>query len=321
MAYQSFGEERGDSDSATKLVALALPEDLAGKRFLDIGCNEGFFCLEAIRRGAAHAVGIDLDASVLERARARADGLPIDYRHGDWWDLPQGPFDVILMSSALHYERRPKELMAEIARRLSPGGVFVLEAGVYARSDEKMWVEVQRHDGALRFPTRRMLVEDILSSMAVRYIGPSVSQSGDPLGRQVFHCWKRRPTAIVITGESGQGKTYLTTLLAAHSAAARIDHDHILALIAQDEFASRDALVREIVARFRVDKIYRLVSELVAEGKGPAYGRLLASYVPSEMDLVVVEGFAFQFPEVMDPFVERLQAQSFVVWRAGRCGA
>lgn len=320
MGYQSFGDERGDSDSAAKLAVLDLPVDMRAKRFLDIGCNEGFFCLEAIRRGAAQAVGVDMDAAVLERARARAAGLPVLYQNSSWWQLPEGPFDVILMSSALHYEPRPKAFLAEVARRLAPDGLFVLEAGVYANSDEKMWVDVQRHDGALRFPTRRMLVEDILQSMAVRYIGPSVSQAGDPLGRQVFHCWARRPTAVVLSGGSGEGKTYLTSLLTVRSGAARVDHDHVLALIAKDEFSSRDPLVRKIVERFQVDKIYRLVAELVAEGEGEAYGRLLAKFVPSENDLVVVEGFGFLFPQVMDAFVSELQARRFVIWRAERAG-
>lgn len=318
MGYQSFDDQKGDSDSAAKLVALSLPADMSGKRFLDIGCNEGYFCLEAIRRGAVQAVGVDANASVLERARARAEGLPVVYQHSNWWELPEGPFDVILMSSALHYEPRPKELVLEIARRLAPDGTFVLEAGVYGSSSEKIWVDVQRHDGSLRFPTRRSLVEDILSCMSVRYIGPSVSQRGDPLHRQVFHCRKRRPTALVVAGESGAGKTCLAALLASHSSVARLDHDHVLALIAMDEFSSRDALVREIVGRFKVDKIYRLVSELVAEGKGAAYGRLLAKYMPMESDLVVVEGFAFLFPEVMDAFVRELVAQQFMIWRADR---
>lgn len=320
MGYQSFEDEKGDSNSLEKLGKLYFPQSMSGKTFLDIGCNEGFFCLEAVRRGAAEAIGVDSDAAVLERARARAIGQPIAYQHSSWWDLPDRQFDVIQMSSALHYESRPKELIEQIAKRLAPDGLFILEAGVYQRSDQKMWVDVQRHDGALRFPTRRMMVDELLSSMAVRYIGLSVSQSGDPLARHVFHCKKKRPTAIIMSGASGDGKTYLASLLADRANAARVDHDHILAIIAKDEFGSRDALVKDIVQRFDVEKIYRLVQELVAEGKGAAYGRLLAKYAPTESDLVIVEGFGFSFPDVIDAFVEELKDRGFVLWHANRVG-
>ena len=38
------------------------PADLTGKSVLDIGCNAGFYSVEALRRGASRVVGIDSDA-------------------------------------------------------------------------------------------------------------------------------------------------------------------------------------------------------------------------------------------------------------------
>jgi hypothetical protein len=49
--YQKLGPEtKGVSDSLTKLARLRLPDSMAGKCFLDIGCNEGFFCGVAATR-------------------------------------------------------------------------------------------------------------------------------------------------------------------------------------------------------------------------------------------------------------------------------
>lgn len=320
MAYQSFEDQKGDSNSSEKLAKLRFPSEMNGKSFLDLGCNEGFFCLEAVRRGAKRALGIDADAKVLEKAKVRAQGKPIEYQCGSWWDLPDEKFDVIQMSSALHYEKRPRELAKLISERLKPGGLFILEAGVYSRSGERIWVEVQRHDGSLLFPTRRMLVEEILDAFVVRYVGPSVLQAGDPLERHVFHCSKKKPTVLLFSGESNSGKTYVSSLLARRADASRFDHDHVLGIIARDEFGSRNSLVKRIARDYDLAKIYRLVDTLVKEGLGEEYGKLLAKYVPSENELAVAEGYAFLHEPVRKAFVDALTQRGFVVWLSERLG-
>src|SRR6266540_2363436 len=47
-----------------------LPDDLSGKRVLDLGCGEGWFCQVALDGGARSVVGVDPSALMLERARA-----------------------------------------------------------------------------------------------------------------------------------------------------------------------------------------------------------------------------------------------------------
>ncbi len=89
MPYQNFWNRKGGSDSSGKLQALKLP-NLEGKSLLDIGCNEGFFCMEAKKRGAARVVGIDRGAEFIEAAKKRAP--EIDFRCQTWETLPEGPF-------------------------------------------------------------------------------------------------------------------------------------------------------------------------------------------------------------------------------------
>jgi tRNA (mo5U34)-methyltransferase len=45
--------------AAEKLPYYGLPDDLTGKRVLDIGCAEGFFTFEAEKRGAREVIGVD----------------------------------------------------------------------------------------------------------------------------------------------------------------------------------------------------------------------------------------------------------------------
>lgn len=56
-------------DSRIKLKNLKLPKKLNGKTFLDIGCAEGFFCIEAARRGAKKVLGIESDRSRIKIAK------------------------------------------------------------------------------------------------------------------------------------------------------------------------------------------------------------------------------------------------------------
>jgi len=56
-------------DSREKLPHLGMPDDLNGKTLLDVGCAEGFFVRESIRRGASFARGCDINGDRLQIAR------------------------------------------------------------------------------------------------------------------------------------------------------------------------------------------------------------------------------------------------------------
>jgi 2-polyprenyl-3-methyl-5-hydroxy-6-metoxy-1,4-benzoquinol methylase len=61
------------------LVLEAIPQ--GATRVLDIGCGDGILCGQLVQAGVLHVVGLDADAGVLERARSRHSGLPIEWRH------------------------------------------------------------------------------------------------------------------------------------------------------------------------------------------------------------------------------------------------
>jgi tRNA (mo5U34)-methyltransferase len=68
-------------DTLGSLPRIPLPEDLTGKRCLDIGTCDGFWAFELERRGASEVVALDLDDS------ARRDwpdlGIPLETRRAD----------------------------------------------------------------------------------------------------------------------------------------------------------------------------------------------------------------------------------------------
>jgi 23S rRNA (cytosine1962-C5)-methyltransferase len=59
-----------------------------GRRVLDLCCNAGGFAVHAMAAGAREAVGVDLDAGILEiaRANAAANGVEVTFEQSDIFD-------------------------------------------------------------------------------------------------------------------------------------------------------------------------------------------------------------------------------------------
>jgi magnesium-protoporphyrin O-methyltransferase len=98
---------RAGRDRMRALLLSWLPEDLTGARILDAGCGTGALAVEAARRGA-HVVAVDVSASLIEIAKARAPALigagEIDFRVGDMLNPAHGRFDyAVAMDSLIHY--------------------------------------------------------------------------------------------------------------------------------------------------------------------------------------------------------------------------
>lgn len=89
----------------------AVPQDLAGRSVLDIGCNAGFYAMEMKRRGAARVLGVDWDEEYLEQARFAADvsELDIEFRRLSVYDVGAlgERFDIVLFLGVMYHLRHP----------------------------------------------------------------------------------------------------------------------------------------------------------------------------------------------------------------------
>ncbi|WP_165072389.1 class I SAM-dependent methyltransferase [Desulfovibrio sp. ZJ200] len=291
-AYQTFPYRTGSSNSLEKLACLALPP-LAGKSFLDVGCNEGFFCGYAFFEGARKVLGIDRNASFL--AAARRFFPECVFLEQDWEDLdPTQKFDVILCASALHYAVDQEKLLHSLAGMLAPDGLLVLELGI-APGDEAQWVEVRRSIDVRRFPTRRLL-ESILNGYAWKDMGQSPQQIGDPLPRFVYHIRRKKPCIFLLLQESGSGKTSIRReIFGAHAA---IVGDMLIAQIAAGQIACAEPLRACAARSFNPAQISHAVRRICAAGLLPEYLALALSraegrtavydgYIPSEYHGIV----------------------------------
>jgi len=218
MGYQTFSEEeKGSSNSFAKLNALKLPNKLNGKKVLDIGCNEGFFCFEAAKRRAEHVTGIDINEKAIKRANEKNQYTNVNFLNQSWDTLPDNVYDLIIFASALHYVNNPKALFDIIYKRLNDNGLLILECGFVDKElKEFSWVE--RSKSIRLFPTKKILFDNYLSQFAPKLVGKSIKQKGDPLQRYVLHCKKRKPIIWLIKGKGSSGKTTITRELFALNA-------------------------------------------------------------------------------------------------------
>jgi len=104
--------------------------DPAGKVVVDVGCGGGLLAEEIARLGAA-VIGVDPSVGSITTARAHAAqaGLDIDYRIGPGEHLPvdDACADVVYCVDVLEHVADLDAVVAETARVLKPGGLFLFD--------------------------------------------------------------------------------------------------------------------------------------------------------------------------------------------------
>jgi ubiquinone/menaquinone biosynthesis C-methylase UbiE len=176
--YRPFPNETGRNTRQTTIEvplmvrALGLP---TGGRVLEVGCGRGVAIpvLARLLRPSCLA-GLDLDPALLDEARAQADaeGIAVELVPGDvrCMPFPDGAFDLVVDFGTCYHIARAAEALAEIARVLAPGGLFVHEtplSQLFAhpfrsfgrRMPRPFSMGFERHTAALLWAARRRLAE------------------------------------------------------------------------------------------------------------------------------------------------------------------
>jgi 2-polyprenyl-3-methyl-5-hydroxy-6-metoxy-1,4-benzoquinol methylase len=115
--------EEAQRDAGRRLEQFGLrPEDVTGKRVLDLGCNNGAMLFQLSNYGPASGLGIEYDPEKVDLARriatfASVKGL--EFRVGDLDRLEAenmgGPFDLVLCLAIEAHVRKPKHLYQLLA--------------------------------------------------------------------------------------------------------------------------------------------------------------------------------------------------------------
>lgn len=138
-------------DEAVRSLQRLFPDgELRGRQFLDIGCGSGLSMLAALRLGAARVIGIDIDPSSVQAAKALLSRCAKASR----WDVQAatvfeanpssfGKFDVVHSWGVLHHTGDMWRAVRCAAGLVAPEGTLAI--ALYRRTPlDKFWVVEKR---------------------------------------------------------------------------------------------------------------------------------------------------------------------------------
>ncbi len=122
---------------------LVFQGDITGKAILVIGSCLGYFCLEAVERGAGRVVGCDVDPEQIRQARIIADikGIDVEYVQADIdRTIPDDDFDIILCMNVLQHLFHPVAVIEQLIQRAQD--TLILEVASLGSADRRKTLEL-----------------------------------------------------------------------------------------------------------------------------------------------------------------------------------
>jgi len=98
----------------------AFPGDLQGASILDVGCNAGYFSIQAKLRGAGRVVGLETIPDYLKQAEICRQiwGVDIEYKALDAHQLGtlNEQFDIVVFTGILYHLKNPLQVLEDVGQ-------------------------------------------------------------------------------------------------------------------------------------------------------------------------------------------------------------
>lgn len=205
-SYQNFesfglgqpGSRRPDSNTSAKYEVSHL-DDIVQKsdRFVDIGCNAGYFCFRISEKTNGPIIGIDINRHWLEIASHLNNSIflqdNITFLQADAIDFlfeNRDAFEIIHCASTYHYLReRQVDFLRAAHHALTNKGTLVLEVELADTGTAPEMVMRSRgvDSTPCAFPNRAMFLKQISGLFQIEAEFKSVFQRGSFYERIYFH--------------------------------------------------------------------------------------------------------------------------------------
>lgn len=187
-----------DSDTEAKYSASHLDDVVnASSRFVDIGCNAGYFCFRVANKTNGSVTGVDMAGHWLEIASHINNSIflrdNIEFFQAEALEvLSENPdsFEIIHCASTYHYfQERQIGFLREARRALTTNGILVLEIELGDTGTEPETTKRSRgvDSSPCSFPNRAMFLQQITGLFWIEKEFESVFQKGSLYNRFYFH--------------------------------------------------------------------------------------------------------------------------------------
>jgi len=125
--YTTIRQGDAELEPVVHQVSDRLP---AGGRVLEVAPGPGYLAIELARLGRYQVVGLDISASFVQIARAKAKqaGVAVEFHHGNAAQMPFGAstFDFVVCRAAFKNFTEPVRAIQEMHRVLKLGGTALI---------------------------------------------------------------------------------------------------------------------------------------------------------------------------------------------------
>lgn len=150
--FDKYNQKRSKGNSPNELIEQPIIDeligDINGKRILDLGCGDGEYGVELLKRGAKHYHGIEGSQKMSGLAKENLKGYDSIIEVGDieWVEFEKVKYDIVVSRLVLHYIEDVGRLLKRIRESLNEEGEFIfsIEHPIITSCYESYHKEVKR---------------------------------------------------------------------------------------------------------------------------------------------------------------------------------